>query len=190
VSRASARPDSIHQLKITLEEIDPPVWRRVLLPSSFTLDQVHAATQAVMGWSDTHLHEFEIDDARYASADEDDFDDDDADDERLTRLADVAPVKSSFTYTYDFGDDWRHRIDVEDVVAPEPGVTYPRCAEGGRACPPEDVGGASGYEHFLEAVGDPGHEEHRDYLDWVGGSFDPASFDLALVQRRLARLSR
>jgi hypothetical protein len=92
-------------------------------------------------------------------------------------------------YVYDFGDGWTHRLTVEKVLAAEPGVGYPRCVSGRRACPPEDVGGPWGYDGFLEAMADPTHPEHEQYREWVGGPFDPAAFDLDEVNEELAVLA-
>ena len=89
----------------------------------------------------------------------------------------VAEQGSSFIYVYDFGDYWRHKIVVEKVFTAAPGGRYPACVGGRRACPPEDCGGTWGYTEFLEAIGDPDHEEHESMLEWVGGRFDPEAFD-------------
>lgn len=93
-----------------------------------------------------------------------------------------------FAYEYDFGDSWQHRIEVEKVLPPEPGVRYPRCLAGKRACPPEDVGGIFGYEEFLQAIRSPKHPEHEAMLEWAGGAFDPEAFDLQGVNEQLAHL--
>ena len=100
-------------------------------------------------------------------------------DERRVHLTQLLTVpKQKLTYEYDFGDGWDHTVLLEKVLAPEPGVAYPRCTAGKRACPPEDVGGVWGYESFLEAINDLNNPEHDTMLEWVGGEFDPAAFDL------------
>src|SRR3954451_3319534 len=103
-------------------------------------------------------------------------------DERTVRLSQVVGggIKT-FTYTYDFGDNWEHTIQVEKTPAAEPGVRYPRCLAGKRACPPEDCGGPWGYGDFLEAVRNPEHEQPEDMKEWVGGEFDPEAFDIEAV---------
>jgi hypothetical protein len=88
-------------------------------------------------------------------------------------------------YEYDFGDGWEHEILLEKVLRPDPAVQYPRCLGGARACPPEDCGGAGGYADFLQAISDPDHEEHDEYLDWIGGEFDPEEFELDEVDAGL-----
>ena len=88
-------------------------------------------------------------------------------------------------YQYDFGDDWRHVVNIEKTLPAEPGASYPRCIDGKRRCPPEDCGGAYGYENLLETVRNPSRPEHEQMLDWVGGSFDPETFDIESANRRL-----
>jgi Plasmid pRiA4b ORF-3-like protein len=189
----SSADNSVHKLKITLVNVEPPVWRRLLVASSTTLATLHSVIQGSMGWMDAHLYEFEIGTTRYGLEDEDcEFDSSFADAQEVT-LAAVASAGSSFAYRYDFGDDWEHRIDVDAVEEAVPvagGQRYPCCLDGQGACPPEDVGGPSRYEHFLEAIGDPADEDHDDYLEWVGGSFDPTHFDIQDANRRVRRTFR
>jgi pRiA4b ORF-3-like protein len=168
----------ILQLKIALAGVRPPVWRRVLVPGEITLAGLHGIVQVAMGWTDTHLHEFEIGDARYGAPDPD-WGRDDVQDEARAKLFRLAAAGSRFRYTYDFGDDWRHDITVEKVLAPQPGARYPTCSAGRRACPPEDVGGPWGYPEFLAALDDPKHPDHNHWAEWIGGSFDPDRFDVA-----------
>jgi hypothetical protein len=145
-----------------------------------------------MGWTDSHLYEFRIAGSQYSLEDEEDEDegfDAEASDPRRTTLAEAA-ARTTFEYLYDFGDDWLHRIDVEEVRPPDVGTRYPVCVDGEGACPPEDVGGAAGYRRFLLSIADPGNDEGADLLEWVGGSFDPSRFDISDVNRRLGRLAR
>jgi hypothetical protein len=185
----------IYQLKIALEGIEPPIWRRVLVPADATLAQLHAIIQIVMGWEDEHLHEFIVSrkhysDPRFRLNDEDLFasEEDKSHSEARARLGDVAPsVRNTFRYQYDFGDSWMHKITVEKHLAAEPGQTYPLCIEGARACPPEDCGGVWGYEELLDVLADPEHPNYEERLEWVGGRFDPEGFDIKAVNRDLAR---
>jgi hypothetical protein len=165
----------IYQLRITLLDVTPAIWRRVALPGGYTLDRVHRAIQHAMGWQDYHLHSFEIDGSQFGVPDPDG--ELDLRDELDVRLDAVAGKDSRFTYTYDFGDWWEHEVVVETVYPAEPDERYPLCLEGERACPPEDVGGAYGYAQFLEALADPGHPEHEAMREWIGRRFDPVFFD-------------
>jgi len=168
--------DAVFQLKVTLLNTKPPIWRRLLVDGSMTLDALHEVIQAAFGWWNCHLHEFEIGRARFGVPDPDwDFGPP-AVDERATRLDAVATEGASFFYTYDFGDDWRHKVTVEKVGPAEPGTSVPDCIGGRRACPPEDCGGPWGYQDLVDSLGGrPGASDAR--LDFVGSDFDPASFD-------------
>ena len=84
-------------------------------------------------------------------------------------------ARKFFIYLYDFGDGREHRVTVEKILPPAPGLKLPQCSDGANACPPEDVGGPPGYNEFLQAINDPSHEEHESMLDWCGGSFDPTA---------------
>jgi hypothetical protein len=169
---------TIYQIKITLEGSKPPIWRRLLVPGDVTLADLHDIIQIAFGWEDYHLHQFMVG-GRYFGVPNPDYDDyvDMHDEQDVTLGRIIAGEGFSFHYEYDFGDDWRHQVLVEKILAPEPGRDYPVCVTGRRACPPEDVGGMWGYYQFLEAIQDPDHEEHEEYLEWVGGEFEPEAFD-------------
>jgi hypothetical protein len=174
---------SIYQLKVALRDIRPPVWRRVQVKDC-TLAKLHDVIQTCMGWDGYHLHAFEIGGEQYGEPDPDGMLE--GGDERKVRLSQiVAQGFKKFTYTYDFGDNWEHLIQVEKVLDAEPGVRYPRCLAGKRACPPEDCGGPWGYGSFLEAISNPSHPEHEDMVEWVGGEFDPEAFDIEAVNEEL-----
>ena len=177
---AAREKESIYQLKVTLRHVKPPVWRRILVRGDVTLYKLHQTLQIAMGWTDSHMHQFVVDGVFFGQPDPDfDFD---VESERRTRLHDVVSgVKDKFSYEYDFGDGWEHEILVEDILQPEPRTRYPRCIKGKRNCPPEDIGGPWGYADFLEAIENEDHPEHEEYLEWIGGSFDPEAFDLEAV---------
>lgn len=179
----------IYQLKVTLEleGAATPVWRRIQVRADVSLFRLHQFLQRVMGWEDYHMHQFIVGKTFYGSA-ERAFGFEVLSD-RNTSLRQVAPSpKRKFFYQYDMGDSWQHTILVEKILTPEPGVHYPVCMAGERACPPEDCGGVWGYANLLEAIGDPKHPEHDERLQWLGRPFDPEAFDIASVNRRLARL--
>ena len=176
----------IYQIKVTLENIKPPIWRRLLVRSDITLADLHRIIQAAMGWWNYHLHQFIVD-GTYFGEPHPDYDDFlDMRDERDVTLRQIVSGEGfKFRYEYDFGDSWLHQVLVEKVLAPEAGLDYPICIKGRRACPPEDVGGVWGYYGFLEAIQDPKHPEHEEYVEWIGEEFDPAAFDLDEVNRAL-----
>ncbi len=181
-SRPAAK--SVHRLKVTLLGIRPPIWRRIEVPSTITLSELHTVVQVAMGWWDSHLHQFVVDGVIYGIDDGEGWGPPPVD-ERRTKLRDVASEGVRFSYEYDFGDGWEHRIEVEAIAAAEAGIAYPRCVAGRRACPPEDCGGPWGYGNLLAAIGDPNHDEHEAMVEWAGGPFDPARFDVAGVNARL-----
>jgi hypothetical protein len=178
----------VFRIEIELNDVWPTVRRTVEVPGETSLAVVHEIVQTAMGWENAHLHEFEVAGTRYGVPDPDE--DAGLGDETRAVLSRLATADDRLGYVYDFGDSWEHTLSVEAVDAPEPGVRYPRCIAGERACPPEDVGGAPGYEQFLEAIADPTHPEHDDHLEWLGGSqFDPARFDLDATDQALVRLA-
>ena len=179
---------TIYELTVTLEDTDPPIWRRIAVPSTITLRRLHDAIQLAFGWADSHLHLWLIGRSRYGIEDPDGFTKEL--DDRRVRLGKVAPaVGKSFLYVYDFGDDWRHQCTVDAVRIAIAGEAYPCLLDGARACPPEDVGGVYTYQtRFLPAIADPANEEHDELLVWAGRRFDPAQFNPAAANRRLARL--
>lgn len=187
-SRKTTKEVPIYQLKITLVDAKPPIWRRVQVSSDITLAKLHKIIQAAMGWYDCHLHEFEIHGQAYGQPmPELDFADIKSD--RTLRLNQfVTGEKFKFPYLYDMGDGWEHRILVEKVLPPDPEVRYPICIKGKRACPPEDCGGIWGYAEFLEAIRDPQHPEHDSMVEWIGGDFDSEAFDLDAHNRQLQKI--
>lgn len=168
---------------ITLLDVDPAVWRRLLVPGSVRLDKLHRMFQAAMGWEDSHLHSFEIAGARYGMQ----FDDYPADelDEKSVTVASALGSVERFRYEYDFGDSWEHEVTVEARWRLPIGLKFGVCLDGADACPPEDSGGSHGYAELLRVLADPSHEDHKHLRGWVGGPFDPTEFDLALVNARL-----
>ena len=168
---------SVFQLKVTLLDTKPPIWRRVLVDGSATLDHLHEVIQAAFGWWNYHLHEFEVGGTRYGAPDPDEDWGEPPRDERRTRLDAIAGVGSSFRYMYDFGDGWDHRVVVEKVLPASSGAAVPACVDGRRACPPEDCGGTWGYRELLEILADPDHPEHDERREWLGRPLDPDAFD-------------
>jgi len=178
----------ILQLKITLKDIKPPVWRRILVKEDITFYKLNTIIQCVMGWSGYHLYEFRVGDMVIGEKDDgwDLYDDYEFKNAKRFKLSNMNfEPKDKFLYIYDFGDNWEHNILVEKVLEPQEGIKYPVCIAGKRNCPPEDVGGPWGYQNFLEAIKNPRHPEHKLMLQWVGGSFDPEEFDIDKINQIL-----
>ena len=173
-----------------LDECQPQIWRRLLVPGRISLHRLHQVIQVAMGWTNTHLYEFEVAEHRYTALETLDGDDGSRDARRITLARVTTGPGDQFKYLYDFGDDWLHTVEVEALQPRLVGVNYPCCEAGARACPPEDCGGAWGYFEFLEARGNPAHSEHDTMHQWLRRDFDPEAFDLAEVNRRLLRGSR
>ena len=179
----TAKPNpSIYQLKITLLEIDPPIWRRIQVPSTMPLSSLHDAFQVVMGWTDSHLHQYEKDGRYWGDPENNEFEGDvEIIDERQVPVGKVLLAEGdSMVYVYDFGDDWRHEVVLEKILPSEATPTKPVCLAGERCCPPEDVGGPHGYQEFLEAIFEPGMRNSRIFVNGLVGS----SMRRSLIWRR------
>lgn len=171
-----------YDLKVILQGVRPPVWRRLRVRSDITLEDLHGVLQIVMGWSDSHMHSFQPAPGRGgARAGGPPVE---RNEEGRTRLDDILrKPRDRMVYEYDFGDSWEHEVLLEKVVDHPPGARYPWVLAGARACPPEDVGGVGGYAHFLQAMRQPRHPEHEAMMEWHGGSFDPEAFDPQTINR-------
>ena len=179
----------IYQIKITLLGSDPPIWRRIQVRGDTPLDRLHDIIQVAMGWTNSHLHQFIVGRTYFGPPDPY-YEELELNDETESTLSQITKdEKATFIYEYDFGDSWTHELLVEEIVPPGE-QKYPVCLAGERACPPEDVGGVWGYEGFLEAIRDPDHPDHEDYIEWIGGNFDSEAFDLEAVNAALRRIGR
>ncbi|MDQ6772505.1 MAG: plasmid pRiA4b ORF-3 family protein [Candidatus Dormibacteraeota bacterium] len=181
------RPDDIFQLRVTLLEVEPPIWRRLLVAQDLALPRLHSILQVVMGWTDSHLHQFRAGEVGFGEPTME-YEPGPIDHRRIT-VNQILPRRgASCVYEYDFGDGWEHLLEVEAELPVESVKDpIPRCLGGERACPPEDCGGPGGYMRLLEAVQDANDEEHDDYLEWLGQDFDSEAFDLRGVNSVLAR---
>ncbi len=180
---------TVHELRITLEDIKPRIWRTFVVPSGIPLAALHRVIQNVMGWEDSHLHRFEIHGVGYEALMPGTDQEADTQDARKAVVGELVPsAGDGFVYQYDFGDNWVHSVEVINVRPPSAAVRYPACTAGERACPPEDCGGVGGFEAVLDALAHPGRAESRELLVWLGPDYDPASFNLANANRRLNSL--
>ncbi len=179
---------ALYQLKVTLRDSKPPIWRRIQVRSDTRLSTLHRVLQVVMGWEGAHLHQFLAHGVSYGTP-HPDFGFEVHNEQQVSLQQVVSRVKDKLIYEYDFGDSWEHELLVEKILPPEAGKRYPVCLTGKRACPPEDCGGIWGYAGFLDAIQNPQYPEHEEMVEWVGGEFDPEAFDLDEVNRKLQRLT-
>lgn len=182
-------PPSTYEMKVTLMDIEPAIWRRFRVPSDMKLCCLHSALQVVMGWTDSHLHQFEKDGVNWGVPEYDETGDLELKDEEQIRIGDVLKAAGeALTYTYDLGDDWRHEVVLEKILPADADSNRPICIAGERRWPPEDVGGPHGYQEFLEVIFRPGHEEFEHYRQWAGNAVHAEEFDLAAVNKRLEKM--
>ena len=180
---------TVHRLKVTLRQVEPPVWRRIEVASEMTLSTLAGVLEGAMGWHGGHLHAFDIDGVSYALPDGEGFGFRRTADERRAKLGGVLPAATpAMRWDYDFGDGWEHDVVVEAIEPRQAGSTPPVCIGGGRACPPEDCGGPWGYEELLAALADPTHERHEEFSEWLPEGFDPEAFDIAGATEMMRRV--
>lgn len=175
----------LHQIKVTLSGIHPPIWRRLLLSPEITLGRLHRILQIAMGWENSHLHRF-VQDGRCYSDPRFELDGDVLDERKVVLGHMLREPGSRLIYEYDFGDDWRHELLCEEFVESDAHAPYAICTEGARACPPEDSGGPYAYDDLVRVLKNPKHNNYAEMRDWVGGRFDPEAFDAEAINKRLS----
>ena len=171
------------QVKVALLDIEPPIWRRLLIPAHHTLADLHGMIQVAFGWEGWHCHVFTVRGRDYGSQEPREVAG--ARDERISLAKLDLKPGTSIRYVHDFGDNWVHEILVEEVLVPEEPIVAPSCLAGKRAGPPDDCGGPLGYKHLLKALKDRRHPEHRDLKEWVGSEWRPEAFRLDEVNAGL-----
>lgn len=183
-------PDIAYRFEIRLEGIEPPIWRRIRVPATYTFWDLHVAIQDAMGWLDYHLHQFLVRNPETGAEEQIGIPDDESFvDEELCLAGWEVPIAGYFinandtaTYEYDFGGDWRHAVTFEGTDELRKGERALACLAGERRCPPEDCGGIYGYTELLDILANPGHEEHQSMLEWLGGPYDPEAFLAAAIK--------
>jgi Plasmid pRiA4b ORF-3-like protein len=183
--------DRIARLRIELLHLEPRIWRSVEVSLTTNLRSLHEIVQAVMPWENYHLYQFLVGGRVYGEPVPEDaiwghkvYQ---AKGMRLGTLIDRGVTE--FLYTYDFGDDWQHRVLIEHVVAADPDTDYPLFIAGERTAPPEDVGGPSGFMDFIEAIANRRHAQHKDILRWYGGPFNPVDFGAEGIADTLRKIA-
>jgi len=183
----------IYQLKIVLLGSKPPIWRRLQVPGDASLNWLHAALQVAIGWTNSHLHQFLVGADRYSDT-RHHFAEYEGDLEVLEAhtfpLRQIATrEQDTFGYEYDFGDSWEHEITVEKILPPAAAAaTAALCLDGARACPPEDCGGAGGYDNLLKVLKNRKHPVHKSMKEWLGHTFDAEAFDVKQTNLWLRKL--
>lgn len=181
----------ILSLKITLDKTNPAIWRRVLVPSSVTFFDLHHIIQISMGWTNSHLFEFQVGDYRigYTDDEEEGFEDvADANEVVLDLL--LLKQGMTFSYIYDLGDYWRHTVEVEKFLQKQEGKVYPVCTEGELACPTEDSGGIYGFYQNLAILKNPKHPGYKELKRWLGRGYDPEKFNIEKVNKELPKFKK
>jgi hypothetical protein len=173
----------VYAIKVTLLGTSPPVWRRILVDRDMTLRNLHLTLQTVMGWENSHLHQFVFPkwnrDSQHGSGTK-------IVNESRARVGDVIGTAGErLLYEYDFGDGWQHELLLEEVLLGDESFQQ-MCVAGERCCPPEDCGGPQGFAELLEAMADANHPDHEDICAWLG-DFAPESFSKEEINRRLRR---
>jgi hypothetical protein len=197
MAKARAKLDPTHvqlQLKVTLLDIKPTIWRRLLVPATIKLPKLHNVLQLAFGWTNSHLHAFRLEEDSYEANPPKDTlaslfgSDDQRHDEKKFRLCDLLHAPEDWLiYEYDFGDGWQHDVFVEKLL-PGTATKTVTCLAGARAGPPDDCGGPPGYYDLLKAIADPKNPEHHHLVDWLGEPYDPKAFSVDSLNAMLQGL--
>lgn len=178
------------RLNITLNKAKPAIWRRVLVPGGITFFDLHHIIQISMGWKNAHMFEFKVDNYKLGYPDSELEGNEDVTHASSVHL-DLLLMKEglTFSYLYDFGDYWRHTIEVEAILPADERV-YPVCIDGALACPPEDIGGVPGFYENLQILNNPKHPQYKHRKKWVGRDYDPEKFDIDKVNKELPKFKK
>lgn len=168
---------NVLQVLIELQDVEPVVWRRVLVPETYFWSDLHPILQGTMGWGMEHDHEFILEEKNGHEPEHEFL--------GHSRILDTVKAGESLEYLYDPEDKWTHKITIEEVVPRNKLMEYPVCVGGENACPPEECGGAEGYSDLLECLANPTSEDHANVMEWIGGFFDPTGFDANYVNQEL-----
>jgi hypothetical protein len=193
-------PLFVYYLKVTLKDSNPLIWRDILVPSDLTLEELHYVIQTVMGWGNSHLHQFIAEEVLYNNDMKSDNNDEygldtrdekehDRNEKKYTVSQILTKEQSSLIYEYDLGDSWTHKIELKKILPADTHAFQPRCIRGEKACPPEDCGGIWGYTDMLETLRNAKNSEKKDILERLGNDFNPDYFDVDEVNGLLRHLS-
>lgn len=177
----------IYEFMVSLNEIQPKIWRRIQVPDTYNFYELHLVIAAVMGWADCdHLHQFDVKNPTTGAnisigTPSSDYGFEGVISEDSAKIAEYfVAVNHKAFYEYDFVDGWKHEIVLERIMAPESDVFYPFFVAGERACPPEDCGGVWSYAELLKILADPKHVKYEEKMEWLyengHDDFDPDDF--------------
>ncbi|MDR0710263.1 MAG: plasmid pRiA4b ORF-3 family protein [Spirochaetaceae bacterium] len=190
---SSEYPRQVYELRVSIADIRPQIWRKLSVPGNYTLGHLHAILQTAFGWDNDHMHSFTVNSTVYGmmSTDFGFSEEDDVTDEDTVRLDDLhLQPKQKFSYLYDFGDSWEHNIMVSKIIptgAEGGNLPLPRCLGGKRAGPPEDSGGSWGYADMVEVIKDPNNKNYEEIHEWTG-DIDPEYFNLEEINAQLEQI--
>jgi hypothetical protein len=176
-------------LHISITFSDPLIWRRVQVPGTFTLAQLHDIIQLSMGWSDSYVHQFLVGKISYEPTIKSNIPRETKRfDEHKYRLHSLEEgMRFMFTYLYSAGEGWEHEIHLEKVVPPTRKLNHPILLSGEMACPPEAVGDIHEYHQLISALESPDSKNQNDLYELTGRpDFDPAYFDLDAAKKRVS----
>jgi len=198
---ATERPPLfVYYLKVTLKDSKPPIWRDILVPSDLTLEELHYVIQTVMGWGNSHLHQFIAEEVLYTDdinsdnsdeygLDTRDEDEQDRNEKKYTVSQILTKEQACIIYEYDLGDSWTHKIELKKILPADPNARQARCLRGEKACPPEDCGGIWGYTDMLETLRNAKNSDKKEILAWLGNDFNPDYFNIDEINGLLRHLS-
>ncbi|MDG5798877.1 plasmid pRiA4b ORF-3 family protein [Marinilabiliaceae bacterium ANBcel2] len=176
----------IYKIKISIEGIEPLIWRETEVPADLFLHDFHKVIQTVMGWDNIHLHLFLKNSKTLGLADDETEQSKNFLDYTSVRLNDILKKSGdSIIYIYDLGDNWRHNIVLNKIIDKPEKIYYPICTDGARNCPPEDCGGAHGYMEMLSILNSPGHPDQQNILEWLEEEWDPEEFNSNIINELL-----
>ncbi len=177
---------SILQFKITLLGSQPVIWRQFQVTDDYRFDRFHQVVFLVMGWMNAHLHEFRVGDRGIGMLLNDGFDVPGVEDETNIFLHEMNFQEGDkLLYLYDFGDNWEHLLQVEQIA--KGALAAPSCLNGENACPPEDCGGIPMYNEMVRMHNDPDASQDEDAMLWLPEDFSPTDFDIKAVNAELAK---
>jgi len=185
--------ESYYQLKVSLDKIQPNIWRRLIISENTSLYELHHIIQISFGWDNYHLYLFKQN--RILWGNKAQWDDDDPafelNNDKRTRIKDIIQDKTqSLQYQYDMGDSWSHTIKLEKFLEKDKLITIPFCAAGARNCPPEDCGGVPGYYNLIETLDHPKSRKYKELIEWLGYKYEPELLDLDEINRTLRNLKK